>query len=119
MEFTAPKVYYTNLVKCLPLHEGRIRYPHRSELELCFKNYKAELAQFVPRKVVLFGRQVSQFIAAKLHLRFGDSSRDFDFPIAARAGVEYLAAYHPSYVLVYKRRKVDLYKRRIAEFLET
>lgn len=111
-------VYYTNLVKCLPLHEGRIRYPRRSELELCFKNYQRELGTFLPRKVVLFGKQVSEFIAAKLQLNFGSSRRDFDFPVAHRDGVQYLAAYHPSYVLVYKRRHLALYKRRIADFAD-
>ena len=117
-ELTSVRVYYTNLVKCLPLRDDKIRYPLRSELELCFSNYKAELTQLVPSKVVLFGKQVSGFIAEKLKLRFEPSKGDFDFPVARRGTVEYLSAFHPSYVLVYKRRKLDLYKQRIAAFLE-
>jgi uracil-DNA glycosylase len=115
---TSVHVYYTNLVKCLPLRDDRIRYPLRSELEFCFGNYKAELARLVPTKVVLFGRQVSDFVAEKFRLRFRRSNGEFDFPVARRGTVEYLSAVHPSYVLVYKRRKLDLYKKRIASFLE-
>lgn len=112
------RVYYTNLVKCLPLWRDRIRYPLRSELELCFPHYTAELAQLAPTKVVLFGRQVSNFIAHKLKLQFRRPRGEFDFPVAKLDGMEVLSAHHPSYVLVYKRRKLDLYKRRIAAFLE-
>lgn len=118
-ELTTVTVYYTNLVKCLPLRHDKIRYPFRSELELCFRNYRAELAQYLPSKVVLFGKQVSEFIAEKLNLHFHTPRTDFDFPVARKGAVEYLSAHHPSYVLVYKHRKLDLYKRRIATFLES
>lgn len=117
-ELDGPRVYYTNLVKCLPLWQDRIRYPLRSELELCFSHYTAELANLSPTKVVLFGRQVSNFIADKLNLQFRRPRGEFEFPVAQLGGVELLSAHHPSYVLVYKRRKLDLYKRRIAAFLE-
>lgn len=117
-EMTTAKVYYTNLVKCLPLRNDRIRYPFRSELELCFRNYKAELAQLVPTKVVLFGKQVSDFISDKLNLDFRSPRGDFDFPVARMGGVEFLAAHHPSYVLVYRHRKIDVYKRRIMAFVQ-
>jgi uracil-DNA glycosylase len=111
-------VYYTNLVKCLPLRQDRIRYPLRSELELCFRHYKAELAQLVPSRVVLFGQQVTEFIAEKLNLRFHRRRGDFDFPVASLGGVQFLSAHHPSYILVYKHRKIDLYKRRISAFVQ-
>jgi len=116
-EVVTAKVYYTNLVKCLPLRHDRIRYPLRAELELCFRYYRAELAELAPSKVVLFGKQVSDFIADKLNLQFPRPRGDFDFPVAKLGAVEYLSAHHPSYVLVYKRRKLDLYKRRIRAFL--
>lgn len=118
-ELTSPSVYYTNLVKCLPLRGDRIRYPSRSELNLCFRNYAAELAQLRPQRIVLLGQLVSDFVAQKLNLRFRSRRREFDFPAAQRGGVTFLAAYHPSYVLVYKRRKLDVYKRRLLDFLET
>ncbi len=116
-EMRRVSIYYTNLVKCLPLRHDKIRYPNRGEMELCFRNYRAELSALMPRKVVLFGQQVSSFVADKLELTFPASERDFEFPVARVGNVEYLSAYHPSYVLVYKRRKLDLYKSRIAEFI--
>ncbi len=111
-------VYYTNLVKCLPLQAGTIRYPVRSELELCYRHYRGELSRLLPRKVVLFGRQVASFVEQKLHLHFRAPRDEFDFPVAKAGAVEYLSAYHPSYVLVYRRRKLPLYKRRLISFLE-
>lgn len=116
-ELSNATVYYTNLVKCLPLRHHKIRYPLRSELEHCFRFYKEELAQFNPAKVVLFGKQVTDFIAGKLKLHFRSARRDFDFPVARIGAVEYLAAYHPSYVLVYRHRRLDQYKQRVAAFL--
>lgn len=116
-ELKSERIYYTNLVKCLPLRDKKIRYPLRSEMEFCFKNYKTELAQLIPKKVVLFGKQVSDFVAEKLKLQFVPSGADFDFPIARLGTVEFLAAYHPSYVLVYKRRKLETFRRRITAFL--
>jgi uracil-DNA glycosylase len=112
------KVYYTNLVKCLPLRGDSIRYPARSEMEFCFKHYRSELNRLLPRKVVLFGRQVAGFLEEKLQLRFRAPRNEFDFPVATVGNVEYLSTYHPSFVLVYKRRKLDLYKRRLSSFLE-
>ena len=117
-ELSSATVHYTNLVKCLPLRNDRIRYPSRTELELCYRNYRAELVHLVPQKVVLFGQLVSDFIAHKLGLTFAAPVREFDFPVARCGDVTFLSAYHPSYVLVYKRRKLDVYKRRLAAFLE-
>lgn len=72
----------------------------------------------MPRKVILFGRQVSDFVATKLNLEFGAQSGEFDFPIATSGDIQYLSAYHPSYVLVYKRRKLDLYKSALRNFVD-
>lgn len=115
---SAATVYYTNLVKCLPLQQDRIRYPMRSELELCFRFYQAELADLLPSKVVLFGRQVSGFVADKLGLRFGPQRGVFDFRVAKLGNTEFMAAHHPSYVLVYKHRSVRVFKDRITAFVE-
>ncbi len=113
--------YYTNLVKCLPLHSnGKIRYPTTAELEACFENYQLEVDSLLPRKIVLLGRQVADFVTRKLGLEFVSSAeRGFGFRRASTAKTEYLAAHHPSYILIYKRRRIEEYKRGLRAFVES
>jgi uracil-DNA glycosylase len=110
--------YYTNLVKCLPLKDGKLRYPTEKELEVCFGNFELELQSLGPRKVVLLGKQVSDFVAGRLGLRFkGAKVGDLEFQTARLGGTEYLSAYHPSYVLIYRRRQLEEYKSSIFSFI--
>ena len=111
--------YYTNLVKCLPLMDGKLRYPTEPELDVCFGNYELELRTLGPRKVVLLGKQVSEFVASRMGLRFRRmKAGDLEFETAQAGIIEYLSAYHPSYVLIYKRRQLDDYKRSILSFIK-
>ena len=111
--------YYTNLVKCLPLKDGKLRYPTERELEVCFGNFELELKTLNPGKVVLLGKQVSEFVADKLSLKFKRAKAgDLEFQTARVEAVEYLSAYHPSYVLIYRRRQLDHYKRGIISFIK-
>jgi len=50
--------YKTNIVKCLPLKENKIRYPLEHEMEKCFPNFEIELAEQNPSIVFLLGKQV-------------------------------------------------------------
>lgn len=116
----ASDCYFTNLVKCLPLSaNGKIRYPTQRELEVCFHNYSKELKTLSPEKVILLGRQVSQFVAAQLQLDLRPIGAGEGFGCGYGAGIEFLSAHHPSYVLVYRRRGVEDYKRQILAFAQT
>lgn len=111
-------VYFTNLVKCLPLRDGKIRYPSNRELEACFPNYDLELRELAPVRVVLLGRQVSGFVASKLGLEFVPvRALGLEGQIAQVGDVQYLSTYHPSYVLVYRRRRLAEYKASICAFV--
>lgn len=51
--------YKTNLVKCPPVDKnGKLRYPNRTEIDCCFKNLLAEIAEVKPKVVVLLGEKV-------------------------------------------------------------
>ena len=114
----AVECYYTNLVKCLPLTDGKLRYPTRKELEACFSNFELELKKLSPEKVVLFGKQVSDFVAGQLGLTFSKrGAGHFEFGTAHVGGIDYLSASHPSYVLIYKRRHLDQYRQGIGTFI--
>ena len=118
-EITSLQFYFTNIVKCLPLNNGKIRYPSRDEMTECFINYKVEIDELRPIKVVLLGKQVSSFVSKQLGFRFSSATSPFEFDVVDHDGIEYMDAYHPSYVSVYKRKDLPLYKDAIGSFLSS
>lgn len=118
-ELTDLQFYFTNIVKCLPLSDGKIRYPSHDEMGECFVNYKVEIAELLPSKVVLLGKQVSGFVSKQLGFRFSSAKSPFEFETIEHDGIEYMDAYHPSYVSVYKRKDLPLYKDAIESFVRS
>ncbi len=109
-------IYFTNAVKCLPLKEGKIRYPAKSEMESCFPNFEIELNVYNPKKLVLFGKQVSDYIVKRLN-----ASSDHKQPVSgvtfySTASLTIMATPHPSYILIYKRKNINWYINTIKNF---
>jgi uracil-DNA glycosylase len=103
----------TNLVKCLPLKDGKIRYPSRSEMVKCFPNLEGEITDLKPSIIFLLGKQVASFvIGSKTDLDFG-LNEDFEYDSIYLEGISYVPVHHPSYVLVYKRKRLDEYVMNI------
>jgi uracil-DNA glycosylase family 4 len=101
--------YKTNLVKCVPLKNGKIRYPSLTEMGKCFPNLENEISALQPSVVFLLGKQVATFvIGSKDHLDFG-LNEDFEYEPICLGGIHYIPVHHPSYVLVYKRKRLDEY----------
>lgn len=111
--------YKSNIVKCLPLKEtGKIRYPSKKEMESCYFNLKMEIELLKPNVIFLLGKQVASFLAHKFDfnpITFGD---DFQYKKFDIDGISVIPIHHPSYILIYKRKKVDLYKQRISTIIE-
>jgi len=118
VESRLPNVSFrrTNLVRCLPLDEkGKIRYPTRDEIESCFGHLLKEIDETRPSTIIMLGGKVFDFVRRKL----GEGER-----IAEKkglvCGVEridgrlWVEAYHPSYILVYKRRFLAEYIQGIS-----
>ena len=57
--------YKTNLVKCLPLKDGKIRYPSKEEMKTCFPHLENEINSINPRLIFLLGKQVATFVLNK------------------------------------------------------
>jgi uracil-DNA glycosylase family 4 len=110
--------YKTNLVKCLPLNEDKIRYPLKHEMEKCFPNFETEIRLLKPKIVFLLGKQVASFIASK----FGEGNVEFDeefkYPCFDFEGITFIPIHHPSYILVYKRKYINEYSKGIHHFLK-
>jgi DNA polymerase len=101
--------YKTNLVKCVPLQDGKIRYPSKIEMGKCFPNLEREITDLKPSVIFLLGKQVASFVMdSKSNLNF-ELNDEFKYEHIYLAGVHYVPVHHPSYVLVYKRKKLDEY----------
>jgi uracil-DNA glycosylase family 4 len=96
--------YKTNLVKCLPLKNDKIRYPLGHEMEKCYPNFNDELERMQPSVVFLLGKQVASFVMKKLGVDDIQLDEQFDFETYTVNNITFIPVHHPSYILVYKRK---------------
>ncbi len=101
--------YKTNLVKCAPLKGGKIRYPHRNEMEKCYPNFEHEIRTLKPSKVFLLGKQVASFVLNKYSIKDVNLCKEFNYNHFVVNGISYIPIHHPSYILVYKRKHLNKY----------
>lgn len=109
--------YKTNLVKCVPLRDDKIRYPIEHEMEKCFQNFEWELKQLEPNTVFLLGRQVSNFIFKKLGHDKPELPETFRYKPVASQKIHFVPVHHPSYILVYKRKALHRYVSNIQKLI--
>lgn len=111
--------YKTNIVKCLPLRNGKIRYPSQEEMSVCYKNLQYELTELKPKVVFMLGKQVSDFITLKL----GDTKEflgnNFEYKPYKMGTITFVPIHHPSYILIYKRKKIKHYIKAISTMIQT
>lgn len=119
-ECSAFSAYRTNLVKCLPLSEdGKLRYPRTGEIDCCFGNLIDEIDAMRPHIVFLLGERVCHSVERHLRVRFS-MWNGFDYKYSTYGGVHFVPIQHPSYIYVYKRKKMEEYVssvRRVIELL--
>lgn len=110
--------YKSNIVKCLPLDKNNtIRKPSKAEMKCCYENYINEINIKKISRVVLLGREVSEFILDK-KIEFPKLDEKFTYECIEKKGIKYLAVHHPSYILRMKKDVRDRYKEVIANFIK-
>lgn len=106
--------YKTNLVKCVPLREnGKIRYPIENEMEKCYSNFQFELETLNPSVVFLLGKQVSTFVMKKMGIKNIGLPENFRYKPIEINNITFVPVHHPSFMLVYKRKHLGSYIKRI------
>jgi len=110
--------YKTNVVKCLPLTNNKIRYPSKNEMEKCFPNLTDEIEELKPEIIFLLGAQVAKFILGKLSVYSFSLNENFKYESYFKNGITYVPNHHPSYILVYKRKLVDEYIKGISAYFQ-
>ena len=115
--------YRTNLVKCLPLDDKcKIRYPSSKEMNSCFINLNLEIDYLKPKLVFLLGKQVATFVLKEYGIKDYVLNDDFEYSTFKIKNIVLVPVHHPSYILVYKRKKIENYisgiQQRIAEIYQ-
>jgi len=100
--------YKTNLVKCLPLKQNKIRYPVAHEMEKCYPNLELEISKLEPKVIFLLGKQVASFVLSKVGISNFVLDENFKYQ-----DITYVPVHHPSFVLVYKRKQMTKYINQI------
>ena len=106
------------MVKCPPVDKnGKLRYPNHAEIDCCFKNLLAEIAEVKPNVVILLGEKVCSAVEKKLNIKL-KRWRGFEYFATEHNGIWYLPVQHPSYIYVYKRKEAEKYVEKVAEAIE-
>lgn len=109
--------YKTNLVKCLPLTEQqKLRYPNKKEIDSCFEHLLNEINIMSPKIVFLLGEKVYSSVGKKFEIEF-EKWNDFNFNYKEFKGVYYVPVHHPSYIYVYRRKKIEDYIKGIEKVI--
>jgi DNA polymerase len=102
-------MYKTNLVKCLPLDEGgKLRYPNKSEIDLCLPNLSVEINELSPQIIFLLGSKVIDAVSRYYSIKF-EKWNEFDYTAIRHKNAYFVPVHHPSFIFVYRRKSVDEY----------
>lgn len=113
------KFHKTNLVKCLPVDaKDKIRYPSTTEMRACYSNIESEINELNPNVIVLLGKQVASYVLRKNGVTDFDLSPDFLYKTITVNSIVFLPVHHPSYIMVYKRKRVAEYSNGISNLLK-
>jgi len=113
-------IYRTNAVKCAPLDKsGKLRYPTDTEMLACLPYLRKEIDDVAPRVIVPLGGQVSRFLLQHMGdgRPFSGFSPDFSYDTYSLSFGRAMPIHHPSYIWIYKRKRVDEYVARVGDQL--
>ncbi len=110
----------TNLVKYAPLDaNGRLRHPTKEEMAEGADSLQLELDQVQPRIIVTLGAAVSKVVVERIARtgRFTGLGNSFTYAPRLGGGFLVLPVHHPSFVLIYRRKKLQAYIRSICRWI--
>lgn len=115
--FQDKSFYKTNLVKCLPLANDKIRYPSAKEMAFCVSHLKDEIQYFKPKLIFLLGKQVATFVLREFGVLDYSLNEDFDYSSYAFGNTLFVPIHHPSFILVYKRKRLQEYIKSVEKII--
>ncbi len=109
--------YHTNLVKCLPESQSKVRYPTCTEMKSCFPHLENEVQVLSPRVVLLLGKQVANYVLKQFDSSLSKLDKNFNYNVFMINGVAYVPIHHPSFMLIYQRRNLESYVDQICRVI--
>lgn len=109
--------YKTNVVKCLPLQNDKIRYPSIPEMNNCYFNLEEELKSLHPKIIFLLGKQVAKFILKRYNIDV-PLDENFNYHMVKLNNFLFIPIHHPSYILVYKRKRMSKYLQSLETIIK-
>ena len=110
--------YRTNLVKCVPLdRQGKLRYPDKKEKKVCFNNLLYEINLINPKIVFLLGKEVANFILSNNGVDNYHLDEEYNYETYLLNGIFYVPVHHPSFIHVYRRKRIDEYINGISDII--
>ena len=112
--FNSSGLYITNLNKC---HSEKNIGPTEEQRQACFKWLKKEIRFIKPQKIVLFGKDVMEFILGKIGSITQVAGKEFK---CVETGIVFIPMLHTSYLIrnlnkVELQEEFDLYIAKIFE----
>lgn len=109
----------TNLVKCAPSSNGKLRYPNKVEMASCYPMFEIQYYNMKPKIVFLLGLQVACFVLNKNGFKFERFDSNFQYKVYKVDESFFIPIHHPSYILIYRRGLVDEYLRAIISLVNS
>jgi DNA polymerase len=100
----------------LPLKDDKIRYPSLSEMKECYFHLETEISNFNPKIIFLLGKQVAEFVLNN-YKKEASLDDNFNYSLYFCDGNIYIPIHHPSFILVYKRKKLSDYMQSIESII--
>lgn len=104
--------YKTNLVKCVPLKENKLRYPNKGEIEACINHIDIEIKELQPKIIFLLGGKVIEAIEKHYNIKINKWT-DFSYKETIYKNTIFVGIHHPSYISVYKKKNISNYIENI------
>lgn len=103
--------YRTNLVKSAPVDEyNKLRHPTILEMKNDFPLLQKEIDNLKPKLVILLGSKVAKFVLKNNNQGLVKTQKYWQsYESVKIGGIYFVSIFHPSYVYVYKRKKIDEY----------
>ena len=96
--------------------QQKLRYPNRREIDSCFEHLISEYIQMSPQIVFLLGEKVYSSVGKHLKIEF-EKWDEFEYHYKEYKGTYYVPIHHPSYIYVYKRKRMERIYRRCGKII--
>lgn len=104
--------------RSIPLtEEQKLRYPNKKEIDSCYEHLAEEIQELSPKIVFLLGGKVSSAVEKHLKINF-EKWDEFKYHYKKINGVYYVPIHHPSYIYVYRRKRIDEYINEVERIIK-